>query len=300
MLLGARPHVNQAERGPFNANGVVHGNEPFDAPIQLVSRLRMNHGYHLNPRSSRGGVALLCLAVAIAWAYLAWMAWGMEHMDVEMLLMPAMTNWRPLDLLLVWVMWALMMAGMMLPSATPMLLGFAALGRRVSPPRPTNHTLVFATGYLLVWTGFGAAATVLQWGMLEWRLISPMMVTTTPWMAGSLLIFAGTYEFTHWKAACLEICRAPTEFLVRYWRPGTGGALTMGLRHGAYCLGCCWALMALLFVLGVMNLLWIAALTLLVLAEKALPRAQWVLRIGGAGLSGWGLWLLGRAAAAIA
>jgi predicted metal-binding membrane protein len=260
----------------------------------------MNPGDHLAARSSRGGLVLLCLAVAIAWTYLVWMAWGMDHMNAKTVLMPAMTNWQPLDLLLVWVMWALMMVGMMLPSATPMLLGFAALARRVRPPRPASHTLAFAAGYLLVWTGFSAAATMLQWSLLKWRLISPMMEATSPWMAGWFLVFAGAYQFTYWKVACLESCRVPTEFLVKHWRPGTGGALIMGLRHGGYCLGCCWALMALLFVLGVMNLLWIVGLTLLVLAEKTLPRAQWLLRIGGAGLSGWGLWLLGRAAVGIA
>jgi predicted metal-binding membrane protein len=256
----------------------------------------MNLDDHMAWRSSRGGAAVLYLAVAIAWSYLVWMAWGMHHMDVEMALMPAMTDWRALDLLLVWMMWALMMAGMMLPSAAPMLLGFAALGRGVGPARPSVHTLVFAAGYLLVWSGFSAVATMLQWVLLERRLISPMMEATSPWLAGWLLVVAGIYQFTHWKVVCLKPCRAPAEFLVRHLRPGTGGALTMGLWHGAYCLGCCWSLMLLLFVLGVMNLLWIVALTLLVLAEKTLPRTQWVRRIGGGALCGWGLWVLARAA----
>jgi predicted metal-binding membrane protein len=260
----------------------------------------MNVVDHLGSRSSRGGLAVLCLAIAIAWAYLVWMAWGMDHMDVEMVLMPAMTNWQPLDLLLVWVMWALMMAGMMLPAATPMLLAFAAFARRVNPRRPTSHTLAFAAGYLLVWTGFSAAATLLQWGLLEWRLISPIMQVTSPWVAGCFLVFAGAYQFTYLKVACLELCRTPAAFLVNHWRQGTGGAFTMGLRHGAYCMGCCWALMLQLFVLGVMNLLWIVVLTLLVLAEKTLPRTHWVRRIGGTGLCGLGLWLLGRAALGIA
>ena len=260
----------------------------------------MSSGGHLLWRSSHGYLALLCLAVGIAWAYLGWMAWTMDHMDVAMVLMPAMTHWEPVDLLLVWLMWVLMMAAMMLPSATPMLLGFAAFARRVSPPRPRGHALAFAGGYLLVWTGFSAAATMLQWGLLEWRLISPMMEATSPWLAGSLLVFAGAYQFSHWKVACLKLCRAPLEFLAQHWRAGMGGAVTMGFRHGAYCLGCCWALMMLLFALGVMNLFWIVALMLLVLAEKSLPKMQRVLRIGGGGLCGWGLWLLGRAAVGIA
>jgi predicted metal-binding membrane protein len=258
----------------------------------------MTFSGHCLWRGSRGELALLCLAVAIAWSYLVWMAWGMGHMDAEMVLMPAMTHWQPLDLLLVWLMWALMMAAMMLPSATPMLLAFAAFSRRVSPPRPRGHTLAFAAGYLLVWAGFSAAATMLQWGLLEWRLISPMMEATSPWLAGSILVLAGAYQFSRWKVACLKVCRAPVEFLVQHWRAGMRGAVAMGLRHGAYCLGCCWALMVLLFALGVMNLIWIVALTLLVLAEKSLPTIQWLLRIGGGALCAWGLWLILRAAAA--
>jgi predicted metal-binding membrane protein len=247
-------------------------------------------------RTSRAELALLFLAVVTAWTYLVWMAWGMNHMHVEMVLMPAMIDWQPVDLLLVWLMWALMMAGMMLPSATPMLLGFAAFSRRVSPPRPRGHTLAFAAGYLLVWTGFGAAATMLQWALLQWRLVSPIMQATSPWLAGSLLIFAGAYQFSPWKVTCLTLCRAPAEFLVRHWRAGIKGALIMGLRHGAYCLGCCWALMLLLFALGVMNLFWIVALTLLVLTEKSLPGMRWILRMGGGALGAWGLWLIARAA----
>src|SRR4030081_3867800 len=137
MLLAAHPHVNKVERELFDANGVFTAMSVFGAPIQLAWRLCMNVVDHLGSRSSRGGLAVLCLVIAIAWAYLVWMSWGMDHMDVEMVLMPAMTNWQPLDLLLVWVMWALMMAGMMLPAATPMLLAFAAFSRRGNP-RPAN------------------------------------------------------------------------------------------------------------------------------------------------------------------
>jgi predicted metal-binding membrane protein len=242
--------------------------------------------------SRRGNIAVLGLAVALAWAYLAWMAWGMQHMEVAIALMPSMVDWSALDLLLVWAMWALMMAGMMLPTAAPMLLAFGAMARRVDPPRPPAHALAFGTGYLAVWALFSVAATLLQWGLLEWRLVSPMMASTSPRLGGGLLILAGAYQFTRWKVACLELCRSPLAFLVKEWRTGLRGALIMGARHGVYCLGCCWALMALLFVLGVMNLLWIVALTLLVLAEKTLPTARWLVRASGAGLVGWGLWLL--------
>ena len=254
-------------------------------PDNSVPRLRL-----------RSDAVLLGVAIAIAWAYLVWMAWGMDHMDAGMVLMPSMTDWRPLDLLLVWVMWALMMAAMMLPSATPTLLGFAAVARRVSPPRPTSHSLAFAAGYLLVWTAFSAAATLVQWFLLEQRLVSPMMEASSRWLGGALLFCAGAFQFTPWKVSCLRLCRAPMIFLVKHWRDGTGGALGMGLRHGAYCLGCCWALMALLFVLGVMNLLWIIALTMLVLAERTFPRMQWMVRVVGGVLCGWGLFVLARAA----
>jgi len=246
-----------------------------------------------NERTTQG---LLALAIAMAWIYLAWMAWGMQHMDAQVILMPAMSDWGAVDLALVWVMWALMMAGMMLPSAAPMLLAFQSLSRRVSPVRPASHTLAFAGGYLAVWAAFSAAASVLQWGLLQWRLVSPMMVATSAWLAGALLCLAGAYQFTRFKAACLRLCQAPLAFLVGQWRPGPGGAWSMGWRHGADCLGCCWALMALLFVLGVMNLWWIVALTLFVLAEKSLPAARWLPRASGAALLAWGLWLILRAA----
>jgi predicted metal-binding membrane protein len=233
--------------------------------------------------------------VALAWVYLGWMAWGMQHMQAPSILMPRMSGWTLIDLALVWVMWVLMMVGMMLPSAAPVVLGFRAMSRRVDPVRPGTHALAFAGGYVIVWAGFSTAAALLQWGMLEQRLISPMMVSTSAWLAGGLLFLAGVYQLTRWKAACLQLCRAPMAFLVKEWRAGTRGALIMGLRHGAFCLGCCWALMALLFVLGVMNLWWVMALTLFVLAEKTLPANEWLPRIGGAGLCAWGLWLIGRA-----
>jgi predicted metal-binding membrane protein len=244
----------------------------------------------------RSAIFVLSLAIVLAWVYLAWMAWGMQHMDAQLILMPAMNDWGAVDLSLVWVMWALMMAGMMLPSAAPMLLAFQALSGRVNPVRPASHALAFAGGYLAVWAAFSAAASLMQWGLLQLRLVSPMMVATSAWLAGALLCLAGTYQFTRLKAACLGTCQSPLVFLVRQWRPGLRGAWAMGWRHGWVCLGCCWALMALLFVLGVMNLWWIIALTLLVLAEKALPAASWLPLASGAALLAWGLWLVLRTA----
>jgi predicted metal-binding membrane protein len=250
-------------------------------------------------RTDRSSLALLVLGFALAWVYLIWMAWGMQHMDAKLIAMPRMTDWTMLDLALVWLMWSLMMVGMMLPSAAPMVLAFGMVSRRVGPVRPSSHTLVFSSSYLLVWATFSIAAALLQWGLLRWRLISPMMASTSEWLAGGILCLAGVYQFTRLKAACLRLCQAPMAFLVKEWRTGRRGALVMGLRHGAYCVGCCWALMALLFVLGVMNLWWIAALSLFVMAEKAFPAARWLPRIVGAGLCGWGLCLIGHAALAL-
>ena len=234
----------------------------------------------------------LGLAAGAAWLYLACMAWGMAHMDrgADMLIMPAMTHWNGADLALVFLMWVVMMAAMMLPSAAPMVQTFA---RTAGAPSPALSTFAFAVGYLAVWTGFSALATLGQWGLLELSLITPMMESASSWLSGGLLIAAGAFQFTRLKSACLNKCRSPLGFLMSEWRPGSGGAFIMGVHHGVYCAGCCALLMLLLFVLGVMNLAWIAVLTLIVLAEKALPaETLWPSRLLGAGLAVWGGYLL--------
>lgn len=238
-------------------------------------------------------MVMLATFCAAAWVYVAYLAWGMENMDVgaEMLLMPAMVGWSAVDLLLVLLMWTLMMAAMMLPSALPMLRTFAALGHR-TPSHSRSNTMVFAVGYLAVWGGFSVLATLGQWGLLEARLVSPMMKASSQWLGAALLLGAGAYQLTPWKATCLTRCRSPLAFLMTEWRPGWRGALRMGWRHGLYCVGCCWALMLLLFVIGVMNLAWIAALSVLVLLEKRLPSQRWLLRMSAAVFSVWGLFLL--------
>jgi predicted metal-binding membrane protein len=240
-------------------------------------------------------LAALTFTIFVSWSYLGWMAWGMEHMQAQAFLMPAMSAWGPVDLALVWLMWAVMMMAMMLPPAAPMLLAFAAVSARLAASRPRTHLLTFAGAYLLVWAVFSAVAALLQWWLLRVRLVSPMMASTSAALAGGLLCTAGVYQFTRWKSACLRGCRSPMAFLVRHWQAGAGGAARMGLRHGLLCVGCCWALMSLLFVLGVMNLWWIVALTLLVLAEKVLPGWRWLTNTTGAALIGWGLWLLAHA-----
>ena len=186
--------------------------------------------------------------------------------------------------LLLFLMWAVMMVAMMLPSAVPMIQGFLAVndGRRLSS-RPYVPVGIFVLGYIVAWAAFSAAATLAQWGLHKAALLSPMMVATSPIVNGGLLLAAGIFQWTPLKRACLTNCRSPLSFLMSEWREGAGGAFTMGLRHGAYCVGCCWALMALLFVVGVMNLLWIAIIAIFVMAEKVLPGGPLIGRIAGRG-----------------
>jgi len=174
-----------------------------------------------------------------------------------------------------------------------MTLIFAAVGRKAAQKgAAVAPTPVFVFGYLVIWFLFSALATLAQWGLERAALLSPMMVTTSPLLGAGLLIAAGVYQLTPAKSACLTHCRSPAHFISGHWRTGTAGAFRMGLDHGLYCLGCCWALMALLFVGGVMNLLWIAAIALFVLLEKVLPYPKWPRRIAGVGLIGTGLALL--------
>jgi predicted metal-binding membrane protein len=244
----------------------------------------------LSPRAvvigSIVGVTLL------AWAYLVYQAWAMDHMDLVGMAMPGIHAWGMWDLALVFTMWAVMMVGMMVPSVSPVLLLFARIQQQ---RRAQGQTYVaswlFLLGYLIAWTGFSLAATLAQWGLHAATLISPAMVGTSPLLGGAVLIAAGIYQWTPAKHACLARCRSPLGFLLNDWRDGNAGALTMGLRHGLYCTGCCWLLMLVLFVVGVMNLLWIALLTVFVLLEKTLPRGIWISRASGAALIAWGGWM---------
>lgn len=240
----------------------------------------------------------LAMVAGAGWLYLIYMAWGMANMDVPaaQLFMPAMVRWDAADLALVFLMWAVMMAAMMLPSAVPMVRAYSRSVAAQSDSTSGVLTSAFVGGYLAVWTAFSAAVTLAQWGLLELRLVTPMMESGSQWLSGGLLVAAGLFQFTAFKDACLNKCRTPLGFLLTEWRPGLGGAFVMGLRHGVYCTGCCALLMLLLFVLGVMNLVWIIALTLIVLAEKLLPvQSRWPSRAIGAGLTIWGAYLLAAA-----
>ena len=213
--------------------------------------------------------AALIAVAGLAWTYLFVTAADVSRMSGAM---ATMTPWSAVDFALMFVMGSVMMVAMMLPSAAPMVLLYAAVARRA---RNKGQVLApvgaFACGYIAVWVLFSTVATTLQWALEQAALLSPMMTSASPAFAGTLLIGAAVYQWTPLKAACLEHCRAPIEFLSRRWRPGIGGSVAMGLEHGAYCVGCCWALMALLFVAGVMNLLWVAAIAALVLVEKLTP-----------------------------
>lgn len=250
---------------------------------------------------ARDRIVALCgltAAAALAWAYLLYMSWGMEHMveGAAMAIMPRMTHWHTIDLLLVLAMWVIMMAAMMLPSIMPTVLGFASMsGWRRAQRLPSVPTSVFVLGYLAVWSGFSVFATLVQWGLLEARLVTPMMVSATPLFASALLVIAGLFQFTPLKRACLARCASPLGFLLAEWRDGALGAWIMGFRHGAYCVGCCGLLMTLLFVFGVMNVLWIAALSIYVMLEKMLPQARWLPFAQGVVLICWGIAVAARA-----
>jgi predicted metal-binding membrane protein len=194
-------------------------------------------------------------------------------------------------------MWAVMMVAMMVPSVSPMVLTFMSVNRaRCERQRPFVPTWIFLSGYLVAWTAFSALATIGQWALHGSALVSSAMVVTSPWLAAALLVAAGLFQLTPLKRACLVRCRAPLTFLMTEWREGWSGAFLMGLRHGAYCVGCCWLLMSLLFVAGVMNLLWVAAISLLVLAEKALPAGPRLGRTAGRLLLAGGVaWLVSGA-----
>jgi predicted metal-binding membrane protein len=220
---------------------------------------------------------------ALAWAYLASMAADMDTTSMGAMVMAQVAPWSVQDFWLMFIMWTVMMVGMMLPSAAPMILLYAAVRRRqLRRGHVFAATGVFAVGYLVAWTVFSLVATATQWVLEQASLLSPMMVSASPYLGGALLIAAGIYQWTPLKHACLQNCRAPAEFLSRSWRNGTGGAIAMGVHHGAYCIGCCWVLMGLLFVAGVMNLLWVASITALVLIEKIAPGGHLFARIAGA------------------
>jgi predicted metal-binding membrane protein len=237
-----------------------------------------------------GGLAGI---VAIAWAYMIYLDRAMgKSMGMEMG-MPRIQGWGTVDFVLMFVMWAVMMVAMMTPSATPMILMFSRINRRRHERlTPIVATGAFLAGYLVVWTVFSAVATFAQWGLHRAALLSPMMMSNNPLLGGMLLIGAGIFQFTPLKHACLNHCRSPLGFFMTEWREGNRGAFFMGVHHGIYCVGCCWLLMALLFVAGVMNLLWVATIAAYVLVEKVFPAGHRVSQIFGLCIIVSGLWMV--------
>jgi predicted metal-binding membrane protein len=240
-----------------------------------------------------GGLAV------VAWLYLVHLFRVMGPAASGMAAMPGLAPWTLAEVGATVAMWAVMMVGMMLPAAAPVILLFAAVNRkRREQGGLVVATGVFVLGYLLVWGAFSLLAGLAQWGLHEAALLSPMMATTSPLLGGALLIAAGVYQLTPLKRACLARCRSPLGWLMTEWREAASGALVMGLRHGAYCLGCCAVLMGLLFVTGVMNLLWVAAITGFVLLEKVAPAGVLIGRLASAAMIVAGLALWGRLALA--
>src|SRR6476660_7390055 len=250
--------------------------------------------------------ATLIILIALAWSYVLWLAADMDMGGMDMsgfrmipaglgLMMPAAAPWQPIEFGFVFAMWAVMMVGMMTPSVAPMILIYARVGRQAAiDNKPFAATAWFVGGYLLAWTGFSLAATSAQWALERAALLTPMMASASNILGGAVLIVAGLYQWTPLKEACLFNCQSPLTFILRHggFRSDPAGALALGARHGIYCIGCCWALMVLLFVGGVMNLFWIAALATLVLLEKVIPSGRITSRVAGLIFIAWGGWLL--------
>ncbi len=237
-------------------------------------------------------VAALVLLTGISWLYLVDLAASMGG-DMGQAVGASLSTWSASQFGLMFVMWWVMMVGMMVPSAAPMILMFATINRRRRErDEPFVATAVFGVGYLLAWGVFSLVATSAQWGLEEAALLSPMMVSTSSVLGGVLFIAAGVYQWTPLKYACLRNCRSPLGFIMTRWRDGPLGSLRMGVEHGAYCLGCCWSIMALLFVGGVMNLLWVAAIAAFVFVEKLFPAGELVARVAGVLMMAAGGYLL--------
>ena len=250
-------------------------------------------------------IAALIALTVVAWAYVLWLAADMDMGGMDMegfrmipsgtgLMAPALAPWQPIEFVFVYVMWAVMMIGMMTPSVTPMLLLYARVGRQAATDgKPIVATGWFAGGYLISWMVFAFAATTTQWAIEQVALLSPMMESTSNLFGGALLILAGIYQWTPFKDVCLRQCQAPWLFIQNNggFRRNASGAIRLGAKHGVYCIGCCWILMALLFVGGVMNVLWIALLTIFVLAEKVILAGRVISRIAGVLFVVPGVWL---------
>lgn len=236
----------------------------------------------------------LAAVVGAATIYTVTMA-GQLSKPIDMAFMPtshaAMGHQH--TFLTLFVMWTIMQVAMMSPTAVPMILMHGKVERHKNPQSfPFLPIGLFFLGYILLWGLFSLAFALIQVGMQAKGLLSPTMATTNTWLSGGILIAAGLFQFSSLKEACLKQCRSPVTYLMTEWRSGRSGALLMGLKHGAHCVGCCWIIMALLFVAGVMNLFWMAAITAFVLIEKLTARGEMFGRIVGVGLIVWGVLII--------
>jgi predicted metal-binding membrane protein len=255
-----------------------------------------------------GGLAIVS---TLAWVYTIRMAHSMggsghcvpaaaghggHHLygshTIQSAVMPYLAQWGLAEIWMTYVMWGVMMAAMMLPTAIPMALAFAQVNRQNGRRGTLVPVGAFAAGYLGAWALYCVGATAVQWGLLRAALLSPVSLASGPVLGGVVLIAAGIFQWSSWKDACMQKCRNPLGFLLTHWRPGHLGAFKLGSRYGLHCVGCCWLLMLICFALGVMNLVWMALLTLFMLVEKIAPAGRVISRAAGALLVLWGGWMV--------
>ena len=254
-------------------------------------------------------IVVVCLVVLVllAWVYIVWLADDMEMGGMDMtgfrmipagrgFMMSVDAPWRAIEFAFVFLMWAVMMIGMMTPSAAPLILIYTHVARQAAAQQwPYAASAFLAIGYLLAWTAFSLLATIAQWAIERQGWLTPSMASAGNLFAGLIMIGAGAYQWTRFKESCLRQCQFPLQFIQRHggFRPDARGSLELGVRHGVYCLGCCWALMTLLFVVGIMNVFWIALITIFILAEKLLPFGRRISLFSGTLLLAAGVWSIG-------
>ena len=243
-------------------------------------------------------VVAICIALvsALAWAYLFRLDHEMSSAGPTMAQMGMATAlpWTIRDFAFNFAMWSVMMIGMMAPSAAPVLFLFTEMRSGRGDENPRLSGALFGVAHIAVWIAFSALAALLQWRLHQRDLLSSDMAVTSSRIAGMILMVAGVYQLTPAKRACLSRCQSPLGFLLSKWRDGPTGALTLGFRHGAFCLGCCWALMLILFIVGIMNLAWVAAITVFILLEKFGPVGIRLSRAAGVVMIAFGVFILSK------
>ena len=264
-----------------------------EAPNQIVAAQPPTRLERALAHERAAFIVLLILLPLVCWSWIVAMARDMYGPMTGASAWMMTPQWDARHVLLLGTMWAVMMAGMMLPSAAPLLLLYgAAVRRRGAETKPAHQVYALAAGYLTMWSIFSLAATAAQRTLASLLIVSPMMTLTSPVVAAAVLFLAGIYQLTPLKSRCLRQCQSPLGFLMHHWRSGMRGAFRMGIDHGVYCLGCCWALMVLLFVGGVMNLTVIVALTAFVIFEKIGPFGVNTARVSGGLLIAGSAWML--------